>query len=97
MAASLLPIWNGVVRDFIEDFARLEILRDVLGFPENGFLHDNDLNQPEEALSDPDFLSNVLRVTEADWMMKDSDLTSLHGDPEFEAIVADVNKRIGEE
>ena len=33
----------------------------------------------------------------ADWMAKDSDLESLHGDPEFEAIVAEVKKRIGEE
>jgi len=27
----------------------------------------------------------------------DSNLVSLHGDPEFEAIVAEVKKRIGEE
>ena len=35
--------------------------------------------------------------TAADWMTKDPDLASLHGDPEFEAIVAEVKKRIGEE
>ena len=35
--------------------------------------------------------------TDADWMMKDSELVSLHGDPEFEAIVAEIKKRVGEE
>ena len=33
--------------------------------------------------------------TDADWMVKDSDLASLHGDPEFQAIVAEIKKRIG--
>ena len=33
----------------------------------------------------------------SDWMMKDPDLDSLRGDPGFEAIVAEVEKRIGEE
>ena len=35
--------------------------------------------------------------TNADQMMEDSDLESLRGDPEFEAIVAEVKQRIGEE
>ena len=33
----------------------------------------------------------------SDWIARDPDLESLHGDPEFEAIVAEVKKRIGEE
>ena len=35
--------------------------------------------------------------TLGDWMAQDQDLESLHGDPEFEAIVAEFKKRIGEE
>ena len=33
----------------------------------------------------------------SEWITRDPDLESLHGDPEFEAIVAEVKKRIGEE
>ena len=33
----------------------------------------------------------------ADSMAQDSDLESLHGDPEFEAIVAEVKKRAAEQ
>ena len=32
-----------------------------------------------------------------DYIALDPDLESLHGDPEFETIVAEVKKRIGEE
>ena len=35
--------------------------------------------------------------SDADWMARDPDLTSLHGDTDFEAILAEVKKRIGEE
>jgi non-specific serine/threonine protein kinase/serine/threonine-protein kinase len=35
--------------------------------------------------------------TNADWMAHDPELASLHGDSEFEAIVAEVKKRVGEE
>ena len=36
-------------------------------------------------------------MASAEWMAKDPDLELLHGDPEFEAIVADIKKRVGEE
>ena len=49
----------------------------------------------DEAL---DHLRSSLRLGNHDaWIAHDPDLRSLHGDPEFEVIVAEVKKRIGEE
>ena len=52
--------------------------------------------QREEAL---DYLHQAAKsgYSNADWMMKDTDLASLRGDPEFEAIVADAKKRAQKE
>jgi tetratricopeptide (TPR) repeat protein len=52
---------------------------------------------------DPDEALDWLRQSvdhgwsKGDWMTRDPDLVSLHGTPEFEALVAKVKRRVGEE